>query len=48
MSNQTDADIAPLAGRLAQAARARRPLRAAGAASAVADPVAAEAGLNHP
>ncbi|WP_282695232.1 hypothetical protein [Streptomyces sp. CC208A] len=38
MTHQTDADLraAPLSGRLAQAARARRPLRAVGAASAVA------------
>ncbi|MFJ3824973.1 isocitrate lyase/phosphoenolpyruvate mutase family protein [Streptomyces nodosus] len=43
MTHQTDADLAPLAWRLAQAARARRPLRAVGAASAVAARVALEA-----
>ncbi|MER8084228.1 isocitrate lyase/phosphoenolpyruvate mutase family protein [Streptomyces sp. NPDC087532] len=46
MSTHTDAGIVPLAGCLAQAARARRPLRAVGAASAVAARVAVESGFD--
>lgn len=46
MRNQTDEGLAPLAVRLAQASGARRPLRAVGAASAVAARVAVEAGFD--
>nr|WP_228867124.1 isocitrate lyase/phosphoenolpyruvate mutase family protein [Streptomyces halstedii] len=46
MSTHTDAGIASLGGRLAQAAHARCPLRAVGAASAVAAKVALEAGFD--
>ncbi|WP_309226929.1 isocitrate lyase/phosphoenolpyruvate mutase family protein [Streptomyces lunaelactis] len=46
MSIPTETDIAPLVGRLAQANRAHRPLRAVGAASAVAARVAAESGFD--
>ncbi|MGW2695693.1 isocitrate lyase/phosphoenolpyruvate mutase family protein [Streptomyces sp. NPDC001296] len=46
MSTPTEADIAPLAARLTAAVRARRPLRAVGAASAVAAKVAVETGFD--
>ncbi|MFF5273748.1 isocitrate lyase/phosphoenolpyruvate mutase family protein [Streptomyces sp. NPDC000133] len=46
MSTPTEADVAPLAARLAAAGRTRCPLQAIGAASAVAAKVAVETGFD--